>query len=147
MALGVIPAGVARAGSQVDAAVQGLRSSPIYSAPGAQLGLSSADRSRVERAIAQEQPGPFYVAVLPDSARSETGGDTNELVREIGTTLRRPGTYVVLAPDASCARGARSWRPARRADLPAMRSTPIAARGPARCSPIWSTGSPTLATE
>ena len=81
----------------MDAAVQALGSTPIYSAPGAQLGLSSADRSRVERAIAQEQPGPFYVAVLPDSARAETGGDTNELVREIGTTIRRPGTYVVLA--------------------------------------------------
>src|SRR4051812_28824884 len=68
--LGTIPAGVARAGAQLDAAVQALGSSPIYSAPGAQLGLSSAERGRVERAIAQDQPGPFYVAVLPDSARA-----------------------------------------------------------------------------
>jgi hypothetical protein len=88
---------VAQAGPQVDAAVQALGSTPIYSAPGAQLGLSSADRSRVERAIAQDEPGPLYIAVLPDSARDETGGDTNELVREIATVLRRPGTYVVLA--------------------------------------------------
>src|SRR4051812_49580239 len=94
MALGVIPAGVARAGSQVDAAVQALRSSPIYSAPGAQLGLSSADRSRVERAIAQEQPGPVYVAVLPDSARSETGGETNEPGRASGPTRTRPRPHV-----------------------------------------------------
>jgi hypothetical protein len=88
---------VAQAGPQVDAAVQALGSTPIYGAPGAQLGLSSADRSRVERAIAQDEPGPLYIAVLPDSARDETGGDTNELVREIATVLRRPGTYVVLA--------------------------------------------------
>ena len=88
---------MAQAGPQVDAAVQALGSSPIYSAPGAQLGLSSADRSRVGRAIAREEAGPLYIAVLPDSARAETGGDTNELVREIATALRRPGTYVVLA--------------------------------------------------
>ena len=96
---------MAQAGPQVDAAVQALGSTPIYSAPGAQLGLSSADRGRVERAIAQEEPGPLYIAVLPDSARAETGGDTNELVREIATALRRPGTRIspgsgmqILAP-------------------------------------------------
>jgi hypothetical protein len=90
-------AGVARAGAQVDATVQALRSAPLYSAPKAELGLSSADQSRVERAIAQDEPGPMYIAVLPDRARAETGGDTTELVRAIGTSLRRPGTYVVLA--------------------------------------------------
>ena len=108
--------------------MQALGSTPIYSAPGAQLGLSSADRSRVQRAIAQEQPGPLYIAVLPDSARAETGGDTNELVREIATALRRPGTYVVLA--------GRQLRAA---------STLLAARAPARCSPTSSTASPKLA--
>jgi hypothetical protein len=97
MVLAAVPAGEARAGTQVDAAVEALRSTPLYDAPKAELGLSSADRSRVARAIAQEQPGPVYIAVLPDSARAETGGDTNELVREIATALRRPGTYVVLA--------------------------------------------------
>jgi hypothetical protein len=95
--LAAVPAGGARAGTQVDAAVEVLRSAPIYNAPQAELGLSTVDQNRVERAIAQDEPGPVYIAVLPDSARAETGGDTNELVREIGTTLRRPGTYVVLA--------------------------------------------------
>jgi hypothetical protein len=88
---------VARAGAEVDAAVQALRSAPVYSAPNAQLGLSSDEKAEVERAIAREEPGPVYIAVLPDSARAETGGDTSELVREIGTQLRRPGTYIVLA--------------------------------------------------
>jgi hypothetical protein len=95
--LAVLAPSVATAGSQVDAAVQALRSAPIYSAPNAELGLSSADQSRVERAIARDEPGPIYIAVLPDGARAETGGDTTELVREIATELRRPGTYVVLA--------------------------------------------------
>jgi hypothetical protein len=97
MVLAAVPAGEARAGTQVDAAVEALRSAPIYNAPKAELGLSSADQSRVARAIAQDEPGPLYIAVLPDSARAETGGDTTELVRELGTGLRRPGTYVVLA--------------------------------------------------
>jgi hypothetical protein len=97
LVLAAVLPGVARAGSQLDATVQALRSAPIYSAPNAELGLSSADQGRVERAIARDEPGPIYIAVLPDSARAEAGGDTTELVREIGTSLRRPGTYVVLA--------------------------------------------------
>lgn len=97
LALAALPAGVARAGAQVDAAVHALGSGPVYSAPSAQLALSDVDRARVERAISRDQSGPIYIAVLPDSARAETGGDTNELVREIGTQLRRPGTYVVIA--------------------------------------------------
>ncbi len=64
VALGAFGAGVAQAGSQVDAAVQARGSAPIYSAPGAQLGLSSAERSRVERAIADEQPGPVLTKAI-----------------------------------------------------------------------------------
>jgi hypothetical protein len=97
LALAALPAGVARAGAQVDAAVHALESGPVFSAPNAQLALSDVDRARVERAISRDQSGPIYIAVLPDSARAETGGDTNEIVLEIGTQLRRPGTYVVIA--------------------------------------------------
>jgi hypothetical protein len=70
MVLAAVPAGDARAGTQVDAAVEALRSAPLYNAPEAELGLSSADQSRVARAIAQDEPGPLYIAVLPDSARA-----------------------------------------------------------------------------
>ena len=88
-------AGVARAGSQVDATVQALRSAPLYSAPKAELGLSSAEQSRVERAIAQDEPGPMYIAVLPDRARAETGGDTTELVRAIAESAYKRGARFV----------------------------------------------------
>jgi hypothetical protein len=64
LVLAAVPAGEARVGTQVDAAVEALRSTPLYNASTAELGLSSADHSRVERAIAQEQPSPVYINLL-----------------------------------------------------------------------------------
>jgi hypothetical protein len=145
MVLAGVPAGEARAGTQVDAAVEALRSTPLYNAPKAKLGLSSADRSRVERAIEQEQPGPVYIACCPTArAPRRAGTRTSSCARSPRRSGGRARTW--CWPDASCAQRAPSLRPTRRADSPAMRSTPTAARAPALCSPISSTGSPRLAT-
>src|SRR4029453_5812062 len=40
---------------------------------------------------------PIFIAVLPDSAREETGGDINALGGKIVAQLRQPGTYMVTA--------------------------------------------------
>ena len=83
--------------SAVDEAVEALRADPVYVAPGADPGLSAAERESVRRAIRDADPGPVYVAVLDPDAINEAGGDVAGLLQAIGSEARRPGTYVVAA--------------------------------------------------
>jgi hypothetical protein len=87
----------ATASGAVDEAVAALGDDPVYVAPGAELGLSAAERGSVRRAIGRSDAGPVYVAVVAPDAVNEAGGDPGALLREIATTLRRPGTYVLAA--------------------------------------------------
>ncbi|HEX8646120.1 MAG TPA: hypothetical protein VF715_04415 [Thermoleophilaceae bacterium] len=81
----------------VDRAVASLTADPVFVAPGAEPGLSEAERDSVRRAIRQSEAGPVYVAVVAPEAVNEAGGDPAALLREIATTLRRPGTYVLAS--------------------------------------------------
>nr|MDQ4040988.1 hypothetical protein [Actinomycetota bacterium] len=78
-------------------AVVALRDAPVYVAPDAEPGLSGRETEEVRRAIVRHDAGPVYVAVLPERARDQAGGSTSELLREIAESLRRRGTYVVVA--------------------------------------------------
>ena len=89
-----VPATQSRA---VDRVVAALGDDPIYVAADAERGLSGVERESVRRAIAQSGSGPVYVAVVGRDAVNEAGGDPAGLLREIATTLRRPGTYVLAA--------------------------------------------------
>jgi hypothetical protein len=84
-------------GGSVQDAVEALRTDPVYVAPGAQPGLSAAEQESVERAIAEADAGPVYVAVVEPDALDQAGGDAGELLRQIATGSARPGTYVLAA--------------------------------------------------
>src|SRR5215211_1214956 len=83
--------------SSVEQAAASLRSDNVYSDHEARPGLSGGEKSRLRRAIAAANSGAVYVAVLPSDAVGEAGGDVGALAREIGTRVRRPGTYAVVA--------------------------------------------------
>src|SRR5512132_825048 len=78
---------------QIDAAVQALRSDPVYVAPGAEDRLDATGAERVRTAIRERGEGPVYVAVLAASAVDEAGGNAAALLRELARTLDRPGAY------------------------------------------------------
>ncbi len=83
--------------SYVEEAVRALRDAPVYVASDADPRLTEREVDDVRRAIARHDAGPVYVAVLPERARDQAGGSTSELLREIAESLRRRGTYVVVA--------------------------------------------------
>jgi hypothetical protein len=62
----------------------------VYVDPEARAALSDADASRLESAIASQGEG-IYVAVLP------AGAGNGNLAQELGSSVRRNGTYVVDA--------------------------------------------------
>jgi hypothetical protein len=87
----------AASAAQLDETARALGTTPVYVAPGAKPTLTSGEQRPVRDAIAQADAGPVYVAVLPASALNETGGDPDEFVRRLGTTLNEPGTIAVVA--------------------------------------------------
>src|ERR1043165_6617512 len=96
LAILLATAPAARAGEQIDRAVEGRRSGPVYVAPGAQPTLRPAEADRLRRQITDSGAGPLYIAILPDTALGEAGGDANELLAMIANALRRDGTYAAV---------------------------------------------------
>jgi hypothetical protein len=86
-------------GSDAEQAARALPSDNVYTAPDAERGLNGSEERRLQRAIAAADGGPVYVAVVPAAAVGEAGGKVGALARQIGTSVRRPGTYVVVAGD------------------------------------------------
>jgi hypothetical protein len=85
------------AGDRIDRAAAGLRTDPLYLAPGADrlVPREQADRisSRLRRATT-----PIFIAVLPVAATRETGRDPGRLPAELYLANgQRTGTYAVLA--------------------------------------------------
>ena len=79
--------------SEIDKAVQGLRSSPVYVDPHSANVLSRQDATRVASEIETRNAGPMYVVVLPGAAADAVGGDPVGVLREIQSQLGRPGVY------------------------------------------------------
>jgi hypothetical protein len=88
--------GVAVAGQYVDQAVAGLRDQPVYVDQGAKTVLkeSTVDYLRAE---VPKVGTPMYVAVLPEAAKQETGGNPDQLLAQIGRGVNRPGVYALVA--------------------------------------------------
>src|SRR3954469_14330310 len=85
-AVALVP--TARAADPLGTAARALESNPVYVAPGAQ---EHVDAARVRREIDARDPGPLYVAVLPD-----TGGDPDQALRTLIDDLHRDGTYALI---------------------------------------------------
>jgi hypothetical protein len=90
LALAVATAGPASASAA--SVAQALAESPVY----VQDPPFTVDKDALLQKV--EAAGtPIYIAVLPDSAREETGGDTNALGRKIADELGKRGSYLVTA--------------------------------------------------
>ncbi|MDQ4095928.1 MAG: hypothetical protein M3174_06980 [Actinomycetota bacterium] len=83
--------------SYAEEAAAGLANDPVYVHPDAEDILSESEADRVRQAISAADAGPVYVAVLPEEAAAQAGGSADELMRMIGESLNRGGTYVVVS--------------------------------------------------
>jgi hypothetical protein len=108
LALALAP--VASAGELVDRAVASLRSDPVYVDAEAERALDEAAADRIRERIAAAGAGPVYVAILPDEARLEAGGDVGGVVDLLHRELGRDGTYAVVVGDQFRA-GSTEFRP------------------------------------
>jgi hypothetical protein len=95
--LALVFAGNATAGPIVDRAAVALQNSPVYVDPSAEQTITPAEAERLRTEIETKAHGPTYIAVLPNAALNEAGGDavgvTDKLYRQVGN----PGVYGVVA--------------------------------------------------
>jgi hypothetical protein len=96
----LVLAGAAHAQDRLGTAAEGLRSNPVYVDPEAERAISEAQAERLRRAIAREDAGPLYLAVLPAAAAEEAGGDSDAALLELARDVGEPGTYGVIVGDA-----------------------------------------------
>ena len=80
----------------IDRAVEALRADPIYVDPEAEAQLDEGTAAQIRRRIEERGTGPMYIAVLPDDARNEAGGDASAVALRVGNGVRQPGTYLVV---------------------------------------------------
>jgi hypothetical protein len=93
-------AGAAHAQDRLGTAAQSLRSNPVYVDPEAERAISEEEAERLRRAIAREDAGPLYLAVLPAAAAEEAGGDPDAALLELFRGVGEPGTYGAIVGDA-----------------------------------------------
>src|SRR3954447_16030203 len=91
LSLALAPA--ASAAGVIEQAAQALRSDPVYVDPRAQ---EDVDAARVRREIQSHRAGAVYVAVLPESAANEAGGDPGETLHTLIDDVHRDGTYALI---------------------------------------------------
>ena len=97
IALGLlVPGSAAALQGSLSQAADALRSDTVYVDPGAQGTLSAAEADRLRERIRAAGAGPVRVAVLPERAVDEAGGDARVALREIALAIREPGTYAVM---------------------------------------------------
>jgi hypothetical protein len=92
--------GSAHAQGRLDAATESLRQDPVYVDPEAERAISDRQAESLRQAIAREDAGPLYVAILPAAAANEAGGDPEAALRELAVAVEEPGTYAVIVGDA-----------------------------------------------
>jgi len=89
--------GNAAAGAIVDRATTALQNNPVYVDPAAEKTITPAQAEQLRTEIETKAHGPVYVAVLPNAALSEAGGDAVGVVDELARQLGNPGVYAVVA--------------------------------------------------
>ena len=92
----VLGAPAAYAGPIIDRAVQELASDPVYVDPTAELAISDAAATDLRERISQTGAGPMYIAILPERAASEAGGDPDEVLRDVARGVAENGTYALV---------------------------------------------------
>src|SRR3954466_10515487 len=92
--------GAARAADVFDRAAAALRAHPVYLDPGAPKVMSRDQARALEAQIAADRAAPLYIAVLPASARKETGDSATRAAREVARRVPPDGVYGVLVGSA-----------------------------------------------
>ena len=90
------PAPAAALGSSLGQAADALRTDTVFVAPGAEDVLATDEADRLRERIRSAGAGPMRIAVLPESALDEAGGDAAAALRKIAFDVREPGTYAVI---------------------------------------------------
>jgi hypothetical protein len=86
----------AAAGPYLDEVPGRLRAEKVYRDPAAEAEISSAAAGRLRERV-DAAGTPMFVAILPEAARQETGGDAAKLATEIARRVEQPGTYMVIS--------------------------------------------------
>ena len=87
-------------GGVLSKAAAALRDDPVYVDPQAERRLSPGEASLLRRRIGDAGAGPIYLAVLPERARNESGGDASAALRELALGVGEPGTYAAVVGSA-----------------------------------------------
>src|SRR4051794_14654619 len=90
-------AGPAHAATTVERATACLEDKPVCVDGRARNILDGAGERELTRRVEQGDAGPVYIAVLPESALTETNGSADAMLRRLHDTLGRQGTYVLVA--------------------------------------------------
>ena len=90
-------AGNATAGAIIDRTATALQSNPVYVDPSAEKSITPAEAERLRTEIETKGHGPIYIAVLPNAALDEAGGDAVGVANELHRQLGNPGVYAVVA--------------------------------------------------
>jgi hypothetical protein len=93
-------AGPAQAQGTLSDAAQALRDRPVYVELDAERALSDREQARLRDLIADTGAGPIYIAVLPEAAQDEAGGDPTAALREIARGVGEPGVYAGVIGDS-----------------------------------------------
>ena len=96
----LVAAAPAHAQGTLSEAARALDTDPVYVDPDAERALTDAEVGRLRDAIREQEAGPLYLVVLPQSAADEAGGDPSNALREIAQELREPGTYAGVIGDS-----------------------------------------------
>ena len=88
-------AGNATAGAIIDRTATALQSNPVYVDPSAEKSITSVQAERLRTEIETKGHGPIYIAVLPNAAIDEAGGDAVGVANELHRQLGNPGVYAV----------------------------------------------------
>jgi hypothetical protein len=83
----------AHAGAIVDRAAAALANDPVYVDPDATVHVSAGS---IRREIESSAHGPVYVAILPEAALKEAGGDAGGVLQALHDALGRKGVYAVI---------------------------------------------------
>ncbi len=100
LVLAVVPA----AATTFDDVGQALRADSLYQDPQAEVQLNSSEQQAVRDAIA-DAGTPMFVAVLPQAALNNAGGDPNAVLERMRNSTGRAGTYAVVIGNSNSAYG------------------------------------------
>src|SRR6059058_261584 len=93
----LVLAPAAAAGPVVNRAIDALQSDPVYVDPAATKTITAAQADRVRSEIRTHGDGPIYIAVLPNAALAEEGGNALGVIDAIYHGIRTRGVYAVVA--------------------------------------------------